>query len=55
MFNWANQSNFNGLETHRPVILPLQRAGGLRCSVKPASRGALHSKRHEARIFIRAA
>ncbi|KAH6786495.1 hypothetical protein C2S52_006047 [Perilla frutescens var. hirtella] len=38
---------------HRPVILPLQRAGGLRCSVKPAWRGALLSKSHEARAFAR--
>ncbi|CAL8121919.1 unnamed protein product [Prunus armeniaca] len=29
---------------HRPVILPLPRAGGSRCSVKPAFRGSLHSR-----------
>ena len=26
-----------GSEAHQPVIVPLLRAGGLRCSVKPAS------------------
>ncbi|KAK9942483.1 hypothetical protein M0R45_008147 [Rubus argutus] len=32
---------------HQPVILPLQREGGNRCSVKPASRIALLSRNHE--------
>ncbi|WRX17964.1 hypothetical protein QQP08_010451 [Theobroma cacao] len=31
----------------RPVILPLLRAGGLRCSVKPASRSTHHFRNHE--------
>ncbi|OWM77646.1 hypothetical protein CDL15_Pgr017046 [Punica granatum] len=33
----------DGPERPRPVILPLLGAGGFRCSVKPASRGPLHS------------
>ncbi|EEF34889.1 conserved hypothetical protein [Ricinus communis] len=33
-----------GLGRHQLVILPLPRAGGCRCSVKPASRCALRSR-----------
>ncbi|TYI34760.1 hypothetical protein ES332_A03G031900v1 [Gossypium tomentosum] len=40
-----------GLERIKPVILPLLREGGLRCSVKPASRSTLHSRNHEAQSF----
>ncbi|BFG36764.1 hypothetical protein CerSpe_230380 [Prunus speciosa] len=29
---------------HRPVILPLPRVGGSRCSVKPALRSSLRSR-----------
>ncbi|KAJ1388009.1 hypothetical protein SESBI_39470 [Sesbania bispinosa] len=36
-----------GLEVQRPVIPPLSGAGNVRCSVKPASRGALPSRKHE--------
>ncbi|KAK8637500.1 hypothetical protein V6N13_064919 [Hibiscus sabdariffa] len=38
---------------HRPVILPLPRAGSCRCSVKPASRCAFHSKSHEMKAFAK--
>uniref|UniRef100_M4DQL7 Uncharacterized protein n=1 Tax=Brassica campestris TaxID=3711 RepID=M4DQL7_BRACM len=34
----------SGLRRHRPVILPPSKAGGGRCSVKPASRSLLRSK-----------
>ncbi|KAJ0045060.1 hypothetical protein Pint_05228 [Pistacia integerrima] len=37
----------------RSVILPLPRAGGFRCSVKPASRCALHSRDHNPIAFAR--
>ncbi|TYJ41584.1 hypothetical protein E1A91_A03G032700v1 [Gossypium mustelinum] len=40
-----------GLERIKHVILPLLREGGLRCSVKPASRSTLHSRNHEAQSF----
>ncbi|KAF3971945.1 hypothetical protein CMV_004492, partial [Castanea mollissima] len=40
-----------GSEAHQLVILPLLRAGGLRCSVKPASRYALHSRNHKTQAF----
>ena len=33
------------------MVLPLLRAGGSRCSVKPAWRGSLHSKSRETRAF----
>ncbi|GLT31962.1 hypothetical protein SLA2020_066590 [Shorea laevis] len=42
-----------GLEKHRPVILPLPRGGGFRCSVKPASRGPLHSRNNVTQAFAR--
>ncbi|KAK1588277.1 hypothetical protein Q3G72_021586 [Acer saccharum] len=38
---------------HRPVVLPLPRAGGSRCSVKPASRCALHFRNHESLAFAK--
>ncbi|KAL4388621.1 hypothetical protein GQ457_09G008710 [Hibiscus cannabinus] len=38
---------------HRPVILPLPRAGSLRCSVKPASRCAFHSKSLVTKAFAK--
>ncbi|MCI70208.1 hypothetical protein A2U01_0091471, partial [Trifolium medium] len=34
-----------------PVIPPMLGEGGVRCSVKPASRRALLSKRQETRAF----
>ncbi|KAG2314179.1 hypothetical protein Bca52824_017301 [Brassica carinata] len=34
----------SGLGRHWPVILPPSKAGGGRCSVKPASRSLLRSK-----------
>ncbi|CAN0890352.1 hypothetical protein LINGRAHAP2_LOCUS16386 [Linum grandiflorum] len=40
-----------GLGWHRPVILPLPEARGLRCSVKPASRFALYSTNQAASFF----
>ncbi|CAN0901670.1 hypothetical protein LINGRAHAP2_LOCUS21550, partial [Linum grandiflorum] len=36
---------------HQPVILPLAREGGDRCSVKPASRIALHSTNQASSVF----
>ncbi|GMY32126.1 putative acyl-coa dehydrogenase ibr3 [Fagus crenata] len=36
---------------HRLVILPLLRAGGFRCSVKPASRSTLHFRNHVTQAF----
>ncbi|KAK8490172.1 hypothetical protein V6N13_090631 [Hibiscus sabdariffa] len=38
---------------HRPVILPLSRARSSRCSVKPASRCAFHSKIQEIIAFAK--
>ncbi|KAL2979386.1 hypothetical protein AAZX31_13G169900 [Glycine max] len=35
----------------QPVIPPLLGMGGVRCSVKPASRSALHSKNQETYAF----
>ncbi|KAL2929276.1 Rhotekin [Bienertia sinuspersici] len=35
------QLDANGPDGHWPVILPLTREGGCRCSVKPASRSTL--------------
>ncbi|ESW05034.1 hypothetical protein PHAVU_011G146300, partial [Phaseolus vulgaris] len=37
----------------QPVILPLLGMGGGRCSVKPASRCALHSKSQETLAFTK--
>ncbi|KAL1177457.1 hypothetical protein V6Z11_A03G032500, partial [Gossypium hirsutum] len=37
-----------------PVILPLPGAGGVRCSVKPASRFFPLSKNHETQAYARA-
>ncbi|QCD88309.1 hypothetical protein DEO72_LG3g2853 [Vigna unguiculata] len=42
-----------GPEVQQPVIPPLSRAGGCRCSVKPASRGALPSRNQETLAFAR--
>ncbi|KAL9339601.1 hypothetical protein Peur_068616 [Populus x canadensis] len=42
-----------GSRWHRPVILPLPGAGGDRCSVRPASRCALHSRSHDTQVFTR--
>ncbi|CAH8255090.1 unnamed protein product [Arabidopsis lyrata] len=41
----------SGHGRHRPVILPPSREEGGRCSVKPASRGLLRSKKQEPRAF----
>ncbi|KAF2617767.1 hypothetical protein F2Q68_00038594 [Brassica cretica] len=38
---WVGHS---GLGRHQPVFLPPSKAGGGRCSVKPASRSLLRSK-----------
>ncbi|RZC26879.1 hypothetical protein D0Y65_005185 [Glycine soja] len=40
-----------GPEVLQPVIPPLLRAGGDRCSVKPASRCALQFRSQETRAF----
>jgi hypothetical protein len=40
---WESSGGHSGSEAHGPVILPPSRAGGVRCSVKPASRAPLHS------------
>ncbi|ONI01970.1 hypothetical protein PRUPE_6G169800 [Prunus persica] len=47
-FNWDYLAGHSGSRWHRPVILPLPRAGSNHCSVKPALRSALHSRNHEA-------
>ncbi|TKY68448.1 Plant invertase/pectin methylesterase inhibitor superfamily [Spatholobus suberectus] len=47
---WSKQLSSPGhcaLWLQQPVIPPLLGVGGVRCSVKPASRGALHSKTQE--------
>ncbi|KAF4397234.1 hypothetical protein G4B88_009080 [Cannabis sativa] len=44
--------NHDGPRKHRPVILPLPRAGGVRCSVKPASRITLHSRSPVGQSFV---
>ncbi|CAN0922591.1 hypothetical protein LINGRAHAP2_LOCUS33128 [Linum grandiflorum] len=38
-------------KSHQPVILPLAREGGDRCSVKPASRIALLSRNQATSVF----
>ncbi|KAF1875433.1 hypothetical protein Lal_00006061 [Lupinus albus] len=40
-----------GMDEQQPVIPPLSRARGVRCSVKPASRFALLSRRHDTYAF----
>jgi len=43
MVQWEHSdSGTTGSGWHRLVILPLTRAGGIRCSVKPASRSPRH-------------
>ena len=41
----------SGPVLQRPVILPPLKAGSVRCSVKPASRGACHFRDKEANAF----
>ncbi|KAG8496087.1 hypothetical protein CXB51_009179 [Gossypium anomalum] len=53
MFDVSSLSH-GGSEWIKPVILPLPRAGGVRCSVKPASRFIPLSKSHEAQAYARA-
>ncbi|ONI02097.1 hypothetical protein PRUPE_6G176800 [Prunus persica] len=48
---WTSLPGHDGSRWHQPVILPLQRAGGRRCSVNPASRGALLFRSHVAQSF----
>ncbi|KAK5847066.1 hypothetical protein PVK06_003368 [Gossypium arboreum] len=43
-----------GSEWIKPVILPLPGAGGVRCSVKPASRFFPLFKNHETQAYARA-
>ena len=45
----------SGPAAQRPVILPPLEAGGIRCSVKPASRIARHSRSWDAKAFAEAA
>ena len=45
-FSWVQPSGPFGSNWHWPVILPLHRVGGCRCSVKPASRIALIFRNH---------
>ncbi|KAK2654348.1 hypothetical protein Ddye_014204 [Dipteronia dyeriana] len=47
----SNPLGHIGPKWHRPVILPLPRAGGGRCSVKPASRGTLHFRNRRPQTF----
>ncbi|KNA04400.1 hypothetical protein SOVF_200150 [Spinacia oleracea] len=53
MVHWRmSQLSANGPWRRTLVILPLTRAGEIfRCSMKPASRGLLHSKAHEDQAF----
>ncbi|RCV42254.1 hypothetical protein SETIT_9G202000v2 [Setaria italica] len=44
----------SGTEAQRPVILPPLEAGGIRCSVKPASRIARRSRCRDAKAFAEA-
>lgn len=46
-------TGYNGLGGHRPVIRPPSRTGGIRCSVKPASRGILRSMNNMIQAFAR--
>ena len=43
-----------GPRAQRPVILPPLEAGGIRCSVKPASRNARRSRCRDAEAFAKA-
>ena len=43
-----------GPGAQRPVILPPLAAGGIRCSVRPASRNAHHSRCRDAEAFAKA-
>ncbi|KAF7815578.1 serine carboxypeptidase-like 13 isoform X2 [Senna tora] len=52
--NQATPELHIGLEVHQPVIPPLSRARGYRCSVKPASRRSLSSRSQDTRPFGRA-
>ncbi|KAL2929278.1 putative antitoxin VapB18 [Bienertia sinuspersici] len=45
------QLDANGPDGHWPVILPLTREGGCRCSVKPASRSTLLFRAQEVQAF----
>ncbi|PNX68842.1 hypothetical protein L195_g056388 [Trifolium pratense] len=47
MVQWARLTRLYELEMLQPVIPPLSRAGGVHCSVKPASCGSLHSRDQE--------
>ncbi|KOM30351.1 hypothetical protein LR48_Vigan1242s000600 [Vigna angularis] len=46
-------TKLSGVEMQQPVILPLSRTGGCRCSVKPASRCALLSRNQETFAFAK--
>ena len=51
---WSKESNSTrqcGPVVPQPVILPLLRARGLRCSVKPASRSTLYFRDHVIQTF----
>ncbi|TVU32103.1 hypothetical protein EJB05_23821, partial [Eragrostis curvula] len=43
-----------GARVKRPVILPPLEAGGIRCSVRPASRNARHSRGRDVKAFAKA-
>ncbi|KFK26034.1 hypothetical protein AALP_AA8G194800 [Arabis alpina] len=47
-------SGHSGLGRPWLVILPPSRAGGGRCSVKPASRNLFHSRRQMTRAYVQA-
>ena len=50
---WAAEEASLGPVEYQHVILPPKGAGGERCSVNPASRGALHSRNHVTQPFGR--
>ncbi|PNY13698.1 hypothetical protein L195_g010361 [Trifolium pratense] len=47
MVQWARLTKLCELRKLQPVIPPLSRAGGVHCSVKPASCVSLHSRDQE--------
>ncbi|KAK7363187.1 hypothetical protein VNO77_05318 [Canavalia gladiata] len=51
MVHEQGSPGFDGLRLQKPVILPLSRARGSRCSVKPASRSALSFRDNETYAF----
>ncbi|WVZ04820.1 hypothetical protein V8G54_018166 [Vigna mungo] len=49
--NYRQMKHLKGHEWQQPVIPPLSGVGGFRCSVKPASRSAIHFRTQETQAF----